>query len=150
MRRRIQGLGDTSRSAEDHLPDGLFLVRVDKAQYRWYAQKPFFILRLCVLEPEEFARRVISGRAYCTAKALWKLGWFLPFFGEDAKDSSSHWLAGAKPSKLRWEMPWMVWWALLRVVVRVRIQSHRCKRNPLGCSPKNKMPKTLSSHGTLC
>ena len=80
MRRRIQGLGDTSRSAADHVPDGVFLVRVDKAQYRWHVQKPFYMLRLCVLEPEEFAGHVISGRVYCTNKALWKLGWFLRDF----------------------------------------------------------------------
>ena len=80
MKRRIQGLVDTARSAADRLPDGVFLVRVDKAQYRWHAQKSFYILRLCVLEPERFAGRVISGRVYCTPKALWKLGWFLRDF----------------------------------------------------------------------
>ena len=33
-----------------------------------------------VLEPRELAGRVLSGRLYCTAKALWKLGWFLRDF----------------------------------------------------------------------
>jgi hypothetical protein len=80
VKRRIQGLVDTARSAADRLPDGVFLVRVDNAQYRWHAQKPFYILRLCVLEPQELAGRAISGRVYCTAKALWKLGWFLRDF----------------------------------------------------------------------
>jgi hypothetical protein len=80
MTRRIQGLSDTARSTADQLSEGVFLVRVDKAQYRWHAQKPFYILRLCVLEPEKFAGRVISGRGYCTARALWKLGWFLRDF----------------------------------------------------------------------
>jgi hypothetical protein len=77
VKRRIKGLAEIAPSAAKHVPDGVFLVRVDKAQYRWHAQKPFYILRLCVLEPETFAGRVISGRVYCTAKALWKLGWFL-------------------------------------------------------------------------
>ena len=35
---------------------------------------------LSVLEPHELAGRVLSGRVYCTAKALWKLGWFLRDF----------------------------------------------------------------------
>lgn len=80
MKRRIQGLQDTVRSAADDLPDGVFLVRVEKAQYRWHAQKPFYLLRLSVLEPQEFAGHTISGRVYCTAKSLWKLGWFLRDF----------------------------------------------------------------------
>jgi hypothetical protein len=80
LKRRIQGLVETAPSAGDQVPDGVFLVRVDKAQYRWHAQKPFYIVRLSILEPERFAGRVISGRVYCTAKALWKLGWFLRDF----------------------------------------------------------------------
>ena len=80
MKRRIQGLVDTGPPTSDQVPDGVFLVRVEKAQYRWHAQKPFYLLRLSVLEPQEFAGRTISGRVYCTAKALWKLGWFLRDF----------------------------------------------------------------------
>src|ERR1700745_830107 len=80
MTRRVPGLRDTGRSAADQVPDGVFLVRVDKAQYRWHPQKPFYTLRLSILEPQELAGRVISGRVYCTAKALWKLGWFLRDF----------------------------------------------------------------------
>jgi hypothetical protein len=83
VKRRIQGLVETARPAADRLPDGVFLVRVDNAQYRWHAQKPFYILRLYVLEPQEFAGRAISGRVYCTGKALWKLGWFLRDFLHD-------------------------------------------------------------------
>jgi hypothetical protein len=37
-------------------------------------------LRLSVLEPRELAGRLISGRVYCTAKTLWKLGRFLRDF----------------------------------------------------------------------
>ena len=80
MKRRIQGLSETGSSGSDQLPDGVYLVRVDKAQYRWNAHKPFYFFRLSVLEPNEFAGRAISGRVYCTAKALWKLGWFLHDF----------------------------------------------------------------------
>ena len=49
MKRRIAGLRETASASE--LPDGIFLVRVDKAEYRWHAQKPFYILRLSILEP---------------------------------------------------------------------------------------------------
>ena len=78
MKRRFAGLHETGSANE--IPDGIFLVRVDKAEYRWHAQKPFYILRLSILEPKELADRRISGRLYCTAKALWKLGWFLRDF----------------------------------------------------------------------
>ena len=83
MRRRIQGLHNADRSAADEVPDGLYLVRVTRAQYRWHAQKPFYSLRLSVLEPQELHGHIISGRLYCTAKALWKLGWFLRDFTYD-------------------------------------------------------------------
>jgi len=85
VKRRFQGLSETARSSTDDLPGGVFLVRVDKAQYRWHAQKPFYILRLSVIEPLEFAGRTISGRLYCTPKAMWKLGWFLRDFVYDAE-----------------------------------------------------------------
>jgi len=80
VKHRIQGLSETGSSDSDQVPDGVFLVRVDKAQYRRNAQKPFYYLRFSVLEPTVFAGRTISGRVYCTAKALWKLGWFLRDF----------------------------------------------------------------------
>jgi hypothetical protein len=80
VKRRIQGLSETTRPAGDQVPDGVFLVRVDRAQYRWHGHKPFYLLRLTVLEPQEQAGKTISGRVYCTTKALWKLGWFLRDF----------------------------------------------------------------------
>jgi len=83
MTRRFQGLGQTAATSEREVPDGVYLVRVEKAQYRWHAQKPFYSLRLSVLEPQELNGRIISGRLYCTAKALWKLGWFLRDFTYD-------------------------------------------------------------------
>ncbi|HXM21991.1 MAG TPA: hypothetical protein VN948_12090 [Terriglobales bacterium] len=85
MRRRIQGLHNADRSAADEVPDGLYLVRVTRAQYRWHAQKPFYILCFAVIEPKESAGHSISGRLYCTPKALWKLSWFLRDFGYDTE-----------------------------------------------------------------
>jgi len=83
MTRRFQGLNQTAQTTPSGFPDGLYLARVEKAQYRWHADKPFYTLRLSVLEPQEFAGQIISGRLYCTAKALWKLGWFLRDFAYD-------------------------------------------------------------------
>ena len=80
MKRRIQGLNATAGPSTDDIPDGEFLVRVDRAQYRWHQQKPFYVLRLSVLEPHALSGRTITGRLYCTHKALWKLGWFLRDF----------------------------------------------------------------------
>ena len=82
MRRRIPGLKSVTPMQED-VPDGFFLVRVDRLHYRWDRQKPFFSLRLSIIEPVPFAGRSISGRLYCTPKALWKLSWFLRDFGYD-------------------------------------------------------------------
>jgi hypothetical protein len=78
VKRRFAGLHETGSANE--VLDGIFLVRVEKAEYRWHAQKPFYILRLSILEPKELAGRTISGRLYCSAKALWKLSWFLRDF----------------------------------------------------------------------
>jgi hypothetical protein len=78
MKRRFAGLQETGSANE--IPDGVFLVRVEKAEYRWHAQKPFYILRLSVVEPVELTGRTLSGRLYCTSKALWKLSWFLRDF----------------------------------------------------------------------
>ena len=82
MKRQVPGIGASARSGCD-VPPGVYLVRVDRAQYRWHAQKPFYLLRLSILEPRELAGHTISGRLYCTAKAMWKLGWFLRDFVYD-------------------------------------------------------------------
>ena len=83
MKRRIEGLHEADPAGSVLLPDSLYLVRVARAQYRWHIEKPYYILRLVVLEPLHFAERSISGRVYCTRRALWKLNWFLRDFGYD-------------------------------------------------------------------
>ena len=82
MRRHIPGLHSKRPSVDINL-DGLFLVRVDKASYRWHPQKPFLALRFVVLEPNLFESQSLSGRLYCTERALWKLDWFLRDFEYD-------------------------------------------------------------------
>ncbi|HET9410119.1 MAG TPA: hypothetical protein VFO39_22980 [Candidatus Sulfotelmatobacter sp.] len=85
MKRRFQGLHEADQSAASDFPDGLFLVRVQRAQYRWHAQKPFYLVRFAILEPGKFQGQTFSSRLYCTPKALWKLTWFLRDFGYDAE-----------------------------------------------------------------
>jgi hypothetical protein len=85
MKRYISGLNRANASATEGLPDGLFVVRVEHAQYRWHAQKPFYTFVFAVLEPKPMAGNRFSGRLYCTTKALWKLNWFLRDFGYDTE-----------------------------------------------------------------
>lgn len=85
MKRRIEGLREATQTGQDEVPDGVFLVRVERVQYRCHPQKPFYALRLSVIEPRELGGRMISGRLYCTAKVLWKLSWFLRDFGYDTE-----------------------------------------------------------------
>ena len=82
MRRYIPGLHSRQQTVESNL-DGLFLVRVDRAFYRWHPQKPFLALRFVVMEPKLFESQSFSGRLYCTERALWKLDWFLRDFEYD-------------------------------------------------------------------
>ena len=83
MKRRFPGLHQATQPSE--VPNGLYLVQVHRAQYRWHAQKPFYAVQFAVLEPKQFAGSLISGRIYCSEKALWKLSWFLRDFGYDAE-----------------------------------------------------------------
>ena len=82
MKRHIPGLHCEQRESDDNL-EGIFLVRVDRAFYRWHPQRPFYVLNLAIFEPREHQGRSLTGRLYCTPKALWKLGWFLRDFGYD-------------------------------------------------------------------
>ena len=70
MRRYFESLRPADRSAIDSVPDGLFLVQMDRAQYRWHRQKPYYQIRFAVLEPKHLAGCLISGRLYCSAKAM--------------------------------------------------------------------------------
>jgi hypothetical protein len=78
VRRQLQGL---SRSASQiDIADGLYLVRVQRAHYRWHKQKPSYELTFYVLEPKSLVGAAITARLACSAKSLWKLGWFLRDF----------------------------------------------------------------------
>jgi hypothetical protein len=62
------------------VPDDLFLVRVERAQYRWHAQQPHCALRLEMLEPKELAGRLIAGHVYAHQK---RFGSSVGFSGND-------------------------------------------------------------------
>src|ERR1700738_644378 len=80
MKRHVPGLHCEQHESHDTL-EGVFLVRVDRTFYRWHLQRPFYVLRLAILEPRGHQGRSLNGRLYCTPKALWKLRWFLRDFG---------------------------------------------------------------------
>ena len=84
MKRHVPGLHLNQHGTESRL-EGLFLVRVQRARYRWHPQKPFVEIQFVVLEPKHFEGRSVSGRLYCTERALWKLNWFLRDFGYDVQ-----------------------------------------------------------------
>jgi hypothetical protein len=84
MKRRIPGLSQAALPITE-VPDGLYLVRVERIQYRWDKQKPYYAVRLAVVEPEQLTGTTLSARLYCTEKALWKLSWFLRDFGYDTE-----------------------------------------------------------------
>jgi hypothetical protein len=86
MRRFFESL----RPADSSLPigsvhDGLFLVRVVRAQYRWRRRNPFYEIRFAVLKPKHLLGTFIASRLDCGPKAMWKLSWFLREFGYDAE-----------------------------------------------------------------
>jgi hypothetical protein len=83
VKRRFPGPHQTVES--DSVPDGVYLVRVQQAQYRWNAHKAFYGVRFGVIEPKQFAGRSIQARLYCAPKALWKLSWFLQDFRYDSE-----------------------------------------------------------------
>jgi len=67
MKRHIPGLHREGRSSEDIL-EGVFLVCVDRTFYRWHPQRPFYVLRLLILEPREHQGGSLTGRLYCTPR----------------------------------------------------------------------------------
>ena len=83
MRRYFESLRPADVAVINSIPDGLFLVRVDRAQYRWHKQKPYYEIRFVVLKPKHLTGCFMTGRLYCTSRAMWKLSWFLRDFVYD-------------------------------------------------------------------
>ena len=85
MKRQITGLHASDRCAADQIPDGVFLVRVERVRFQRQAQKPYYTISLVILEPTRLASSILSSRLYCSPKALWKLNWFLRDFDYDTE-----------------------------------------------------------------
>ena len=85
MKRNIDGLRAADTSNPNGIPDGIFLVRVQRIQFRKYAPKSYYIVTFSILEPKRFVGNIISSRVYCHTKALWKLNWFLRDFRYDSE-----------------------------------------------------------------
>jgi hypothetical protein len=83
VKRYFESLRPSDVSVLHSVPDGLFLVRVDQARYRWQKHKPYYEIRFVVLKPSHLTGCFLTGRLYCTLRAMWKLSWFLRDFGYD-------------------------------------------------------------------
>lgn len=77
MKRQIHGL---SSPLIADIPDGVYLVRVQHAQYRWHRQKPSYELDFYILQPDALVGGSIVARLSSSPKTLWKLAWFLRDF----------------------------------------------------------------------
>ena len=53
MKRRFPGLSQAALPISE-VPDGLYLVRIERMQYRWDKQKPYYAVRFTVCEPKAF------------------------------------------------------------------------------------------------
>jgi hypothetical protein len=84
MKRRIPGLSQAALPISE-VPDGVYLVRVERTQYRWDKQKPYYKIQFVIVEPKQFQDTSLPARLYCTPKALWKFSWFLRDFGYDTE-----------------------------------------------------------------
>jgi hypothetical protein len=63
VRRYFKSLRPADVSAIHSVPDGIFLVRVDRAQYRWHKQKPYYEIRFAVLKPKHLTGCFMTGAA---------------------------------------------------------------------------------------
>ncbi len=84
MKRRFPGLSQAALPTSE-APDGLYLVRVERIQYRWDKQKPYYAVCFTVAEPKPFAGTSLPASLYCTLKAVWKLAWLLRDLGNDTE-----------------------------------------------------------------
>lgn len=96
MRRHIPGLHSGQQLPEGNL-DGLFLVRVDKASYRWHPQKPFLVLNFVVLEPIAFESQSFHRRLYCTRRLFGNLNGFFVIL-----DTTQNYLTAIRSMKGPW------------------------------------------------
>ena len=88
MRRYFESLRPADRSAINSIPDGLFLVRIDRVRYRWHAQKPYYsilfsglattnFLDTTVVPPTTYYYRITALSNWCESSGWMKrpTGW---------------------------------------------------------------------------
>jgi hypothetical protein len=83
VKRYIAGLNRATTQAEEGLPDGVFLARVERLQYRWHKYKPHYVVLFSVVEPKSCSGNRFGAYLDCSPRALWRLNWFLRDFGYD-------------------------------------------------------------------
>ena len=71
MKRYVSGLNQASAGANDGLIDGLFLVRIERIQYRWHRQKPLYSIQFSVLEPIPVTGIRFAARLSRSSKPRW-------------------------------------------------------------------------------
>ena len=81
MNRYLAGLHQHLEASA--IPDGYYLVRIQRAQHFWDWKKSTYAIQFTIVEPNEVAGRSIFARLCCTKRSLWKLSWFLTDFGYD-------------------------------------------------------------------
>ena len=62
-------------------PEGIYLVRVDRARRTWHGRRPLLHVELSVLAPGEQRGRTIVSDLDCSGRQQWLLRWFLRDFG---------------------------------------------------------------------
>ena len=82
MKRHIPGLHSRQQDGERPL-EGLFLVRVEWASYRWHPSKAFFRFASWCSNRTSSSVDPFRAGSIARERALWKLNWFLRDFGYD-------------------------------------------------------------------
>ena len=68
----------------DQIPDGVFLVQVQRVRFRRQAPKPYYTITLDILEPS-LVRRTAHFQPPLLQPESRKLNWFLRDFGYDTE-----------------------------------------------------------------
>jgi hypothetical protein len=55
MKRQVPGLAETARGSRPEIPDSIFIVRVDGAQFPWQAQQPFYVQTPVSIPSQQFS-----------------------------------------------------------------------------------------------
>ena len=83
MRRYFESLRPADVSALHSVPDGLFLGSSGSSESSLAQAKALLRDPLGRTQAQASDRVILTGRLYCTPKAMWKLIWFLRDFGYD-------------------------------------------------------------------